>query len=92
MDGFCEKLPEELPMSSQLQDGPARDQDGSAEIPLQPMGETHTGAVGVRKEAVTMWEAHAGAGSWPGPEAQGQGSPYQSRFPGRIGVPMGEPW
>ena len=48
-----------------------------AEIPLQPVGKTmvrqavplqpmevHGGAGGCPKEAVTPWEARAGAGSW----------------------------
>ncbi|KAJ7402433.1 hypothetical protein BTVI_86536 [Pitangus sulphuratus] len=64
---------------------------GSAEIHLQPVEETPTGAGGCLKEAVTPWEAHAGAG--PGRDLQicGEKSPHWSRFLGRICDPVEDP-
>ncbi|KAJ7425831.1 hypothetical protein WISP_20382 [Willisornis vidua] len=66
---------------------------GEAAVPLQPMedhrdakihlqpGEgTHTRAGGCLKEAVTLWEAHAGAGFWQGPDNPQGEDPNWSRF------------
>ena len=66
-------------------------------VPLQPMeglqwsryppaacGGPHAGAGGCPKEAVTLWKAHAGAGSWQDLWTHGKRSPRWSRFAGRI--------
>jgi len=41
------------------------------------------------KEAVTLWEAHAGAGSWQNLWTCGERSPRRSRFAGRACDPAG---
>ena len=51
----------------------------------------HTGAGGCLKEAVTPWEAHAGAGSWQDLWPRGERSPHWSRFSGRTCDPVGDP-
>ena len=43
------------------------------------------------KEAVTLWEAHAGAWSWQDLWIPGERSPRWSRFSGRTCDPMGDP-
>ncbi|GAB0187945.1 hypothetical protein GRJ2_001259800 [Grus japonensis] len=43
------------------------------------------------KEAVTPWEAHAGASSWPDLWPHGERSPRQSRFAGRTCDPVEDP-
>ena len=43
------------------------------------------------KEAVTLWEAHAGAGCWQGLWPHGERSPCWSRFAGRTGDLVGDP-
>ncbi|GAB0183826.1 EH domain-containing protein 4 [Grus japonensis] len=44
------------------------------------------------KEAVTLWEAHAGAGFWQDLWPHGERSPRWSRFAGRTCDPVGDPW
>jgi len=48
-------------------------------------------ADGCLKEAVTLWGAHAGAGSCQDLQASGERSPCWSRFAGRACDPMGDP-
>ena len=43
------------------------------------------------KEAVTLWEAHAGASSWQDLWTLGERSPRQGRFAGRTCDPVGDP-
>ena len=43
------------------------------------------------KEAVTLWEAHAAAGSWQDLRPHADRSPGWSRFAGRTCDPMGDP-
>ena len=43
------------------------------------------------KEAVTLWEACAGAGSWQDLWTRGERSPHWSRFAGRACDPAGDP-
>ncbi|GAB0185960.1 zinc finger and BTB domain-containing protein 5 [Grus japonensis] len=61
--------------------------DGGADIHLQPMEDP----MSELKEAVTLWEAHAGAGSWQDLWTRGERSPRQSRFAGRTCDPVGDP-
>ncbi|KAM9590862.1 uncharacterized protein ACIBXB_005912 [Morphnus guianensis] len=64
---------------------------GGADIHLQPMEDPHAGAGGFPKEAVTPWEARAGAGSWQDLWTRGERSPCCSRFSGRTCDPTGDP-
>ena len=52
--------------------------------PPAACGGPHAGAGGCPKEAVTLWKAHAGAGSWQDLWTHGKRSPRWSRFAGRI--------
>ena len=55
-------------------------------------GRPHTGTGGYLKEAVTLWEASAGAGSCPGPvDLCRESSPRWSRSADRACDPMGDP-
>jgi len=54
-------------------------------------GTPHARAGGCLKEAVTPWEARAGAGSCQDLQTRGERSPRQSRFAGRACDPMGDP-
>ncbi|GAB0190707.1 EH domain-containing protein 4 [Grus japonensis] len=65
--------------------------DGGAEIPPAAHGGPHAGAGGCLKEAVTLWEARAGAGSWQDLWPHGERSPGWSRFAGRTCDPVGDP-
>ena len=49
-----------------------------------PHGGPHAGAAGCPKEAVTLWGAHAGAGSCQDLWTHGERSPRWSRFAGRA--------
>jgi len=51
----------------------------------------HPGAGGCLKEAVTLWGACAGAGSWQDLRTCGERSPCQSRFAGRACDTVGDP-
>ncbi|GAB0180481.1 hypothetical protein GRJ2_000513400 [Grus japonensis] len=64
---------------------------GGAEIPAAAHGGPHAGAGGCPKEAVTLWEARAGAGSWQDLWPHRKRSPHWSRFGGRTCDPMGDP-
>ena len=59
--------------------------------PPAARGGPHAGAVGCLKEAVTLWEAHTGAGSWQDLWPSGERSPLWSRFGGRTCDPVGDP-
>ncbi|GAB0188058.1 EH domain-containing protein 4 [Grus japonensis] len=65
--------------------------DGGADIHLQPVEDPMLEQVDALKEVVTLWEAHAGAGSWQDLWPHGERSPRQSRFAGRTCDPMGDP-
>ncbi|GAB0180379.1 zinc finger and BTB domain-containing protein 5 [Grus japonensis] len=69
---------------------PMEDDDG-AEIPSAAHGGPHAGASGCLKEAVTPWEAQAGASSWQDLWSRGERSPHWSRFAGRTCDPVGDP-
>ena len=63
---------------------------GGADLHLQPMEETHAGAGGCLKEAVTPWEAHAGAGSWQDLWPCGEsGGPTGAGFLAGVVTPRG---
>ncbi|GAB0186393.1 EH domain-containing protein 4 [Grus japonensis] len=64
--------------------------DGGADIHAGACGGPHAGAGGCPKEAVTLWEAHTGAGSWQDLWTHGEKSPCWSRFAGRTCDPMGD--
>jgi len=59
--------------------------------PLAACGRPHIRAGECLKEAVTLWEARAGAGSWKDLWPHGKSSPRQSRFAGRACDPVGDP-
>ncbi|PKU41973.1 suppression of tumorigenicity 5 protein isoform x4 [Limosa lapponica baueri] len=65
--------------------------NGGADIHLQPMEDPMLEQVDSLKEAVTLWETHAGAGSWQDLWPHGERSPHWSRFAGRTCDPMGDP-
>jgi len=51
----------------------------------------HAGAGGCLKEAVTLWGAHTGAGSWQALQTHGERSPRRSRIAGRACDSVGDP-
>jgi len=59
--------------------------------PPAARGGPHAGASVSPKEAVTLWNTHAGAGSWQDLWPCGERSPCQSRFAGRACDPAGDP-
>ena len=63
---------------------------GSRSLPAA-QGGPHAGAGGCPKEAVTLWEARAGAASWQELRPHGERSPRWSRFSGRTCDPVGDP-
>ncbi|KAF4796351.1 hypothetical protein TURU_085957 [Turdus rufiventris] len=63
---------------------------GGAEIHLQPL-EDPTRASGCLKVAVTLWEAHCGAGSCQDLWTCEERSPHWSRFAGWTCDPVGDP-
>ncbi|KAK4826180.1 hypothetical protein QYF61_006042 [Mycteria americana] len=64
---------------------------GGADIHLQPMRTPRWSRWMCAKEAVTLWEAHAGAGSWQDLWTHGERSPCWSRFVGRACDPVEDP-
>ncbi|GAB0204664.1 zinc finger and BTB domain-containing protein 5 [Grus japonensis] len=64
--------------------------DGEQRFHLQPVEDPTLEQVMAPNEAVTPWEAHAGAGSWQNLWPRGERSPHQSRFAGRTRDPMGD--
>ncbi|GAB0204754.1 zinc finger and BTB domain-containing protein 5 [Grus japonensis] len=66
--------------------------DGEQRFHLQPMEDPKPEQVETHlKEAVTPWEAHAGASSWQDLWPRGERSPGWSRFAGRTCDPVGDP-
>ncbi|GAB0186026.1 hypothetical protein GRJ2_001067900 [Grus japonensis] len=65
--------------------------NSGADIHLQPMEDLTPEQVCWLKEAVTPWEARAGAGSWQDLLPCGERNPCWSRFAGRTCDPMGSP-
>ena len=65
--------------------------DGEQRFHLQPVETPHQSRWMHLKEAVTPWEAHAGASSWQDLWPHEERSPHRSRFDGRTCDPMGVP-
>ncbi|GAB0184449.1 zinc finger and BTB domain-containing protein 5 [Grus japonensis] len=65
--------------------------DGGADIHLQPVEDPTPEQVDAQKEAVIPWEAHAGADSWQDLWPCGERSPGWSRFAVRACDPVGDP-
>jgi len=64
---------------------------GGADIHLQPMEDPTPEQMDALKQAMTLWKAHTGAGSWQDLWTSGERSPNWSRFAGRTCDPMGDP-
>ncbi|GAB0187939.1 hypothetical protein GRJ2_001259200 [Grus japonensis] len=65
--------------------------DGRANIHLQPMEDPMLEQVVAPKGGLTSWETQAGASSWQDLWTHGQRTPHQSRFAGRTCDPVGDP-
>jgi len=59
--------------------------------PPAARGRPHAGAGGCPTDAVTLWRAHTGAGSWQDLWPHEERSPRRSRFAGRACDPVGDP-
>ncbi|GAB0185424.1 AN1-type zinc finger protein 5-like [Grus japonensis] len=65
--------------------------DGGADIHLQPMEDPMPEQVDAPKGGSDFMEAHAGASSWQDLWPCGERSPRQGRFAGRTCDPVGDP-
>ncbi|GAB0183450.1 AN1-type zinc finger protein 5-like [Grus japonensis] len=65
--------------------------DGGADIHLQPMEDPTLEQVEAPEGGCGPWEACAGASSWQDLWTHGERSPHQGRFAGRTCDPVGDP-